>query len=345
MRVALLTPLGEGQLGTSLAPGLEQEGHDVVLVRARRLTSYNRLFERTPLHLPLGGALARTATRTAAAARPDAVVVVRGRWLHARAVERLREATGAPVVNLQTDNPLAGRVREPRLLEALPAYDLVTAWSEPLAAGLEEAGARRVTVLPFAYDPELYAPEPREEPRHDVVFVSSASAERVEHVRALEGLDIALSGARWRRMTRGTPLASSVLPGSHWGRAAAGLYRAARVGINVLDPQNLIGHNMRTWELPATGTPMVATRTPDHERLFGDRGALLFESPAEMRAAVDRLLADAAERDAVGAAGLAAVREGTYRARARELVSAIESVSSDRSRAVPASPPDPDRRR
>ena len=45
-----------------------------------------------------------------------------------------------------------------------------------------------------------------------------------------------------------------------------------------------------------------------------------------MRAAVDRLLADAAERDAVGAAGLAAVRDGTYRARARELVAAIEGL-------------------
>ena len=94
----------------------------------------------------------------------------------------------------------------------------------------------------------------------------------------------------------------------------------------MLDPQNLIGHNMRTWELPATGTPMVATRTPDHERLFDAGGAVLFETPAEMREGVDRLLADETERDAVAAAGLAAVRDGTYRARARELVSAIEGL-------------------
>ncbi len=296
------------------------------MVRARRLTSHNRLFERTPLHRPLATPLARTAARAAAAARPDVVVVVRGRYLRRRDVERLRDATRAPVVNLQTDNPLSGRVREPCLLEALPAYDLVTAWSEQLAAGLEEAGARRTVVLPFAYDPELYAPEPRGEPQHDVAFVGCASAERVEHARALVGLRLALSGPRWARLTRGTPLAGSVLPGSHWGRAAGALYRSARVGINVLDAQNLIGHNMRTWELPATGTPMVATRTTDHERIFGAGAARLFDTPVEMRAAVDRLLADDAERDEVAAAGLAAVRDGTYRTRARELVSAIEDL-------------------
>jgi hypothetical protein len=141
----------------------------------------------------------------------------------------------------------------------------------------------------------------------------------------LIGLRLALSGPRWRRLTAGTPLAAAVQPDRHWGRDAARLYWSSRVGVNILDPQNLIGHNMRTWELPATGTASVATRTHDHEALFGGGGALLVERPAQLRPAVERLLADRAERQAVGRAGLEAVRDGTWRARARELAEAVAS--------------------
>lgn len=326
MRIALLTPLGEGQLGTSLAHGLEVEGHEVVTIDARRLTSDTRAFERSPLDVPLAAPLTRLAARKARAARPDAVVVVRGRYLRHRGVSRLRRATGTPVVNIQTDNPLFGRLRDRRYLDSLSEYDLVTCWSDELARSLAAAGVHRTTVLPFAYDPALYAPAPRGEPVHDVAFVGGASSSRLEHILALSGLRVAVSGRRWKRLARGTQLAASVLPGSHWGSAAAEVYRSARVGVNVLDPQNLIGHNMRTWELPATGTPMVATRTADHERLFARGGAVLFDSPLEMRAAVDRLLADAGERERVAGAGLAAVRGGDYRARARELVAALEEL-------------------
>jgi hypothetical protein len=134
---------------------------------------------------------------------------------------------------------------------------------------------------------------------------------------------IALAGPRWRRLARGTPLAQDVLTGPRWGRSAARVYWSAHVGVNILDPQNLIGHNMRTWELPATGRASVVSHTADHEALFGSGGALLVERPEELRIAVERLLADPIEREATARAGREAVRHGTWRARARELAAAI----------------------
>jgi spore maturation protein CgeB len=152
----------------------------------------------------------------------------------------------------------------------------------------------------------------------------------VEWLGRLAGLDLALTGPRWRRQARGTPLAPAVLSGGRWGRAAAAVYRSARVGVNVLDPQNLVGHNMRTWELPATGRAAVMTRTPDHERLFANGGAVLVDEPHELRPAVERLLADPEERERIARLGYEAVRDGTYRRRARELVSALEALVPSR---------------
>jgi len=49
----------------------------------------------------------------------------------------------------------------------------------------------------------------------------------------------------------------------------------------------------------------------------------VFDGPGDVRAAVEGLLGDASRRDAVAAAGEAAVRHGTYRARMTDLVESL----------------------
>ncbi len=281
----------------------------------------------------LDGLLSRPLARRAArrSGSPDAVLVIRGRFLHAADVALLRRLTGAPVVNYFPDNPLDERLRDPPLMAALAAYDLVVVWSRTLADQLSTSGVRRTAAVAFGYDPALYGPPVRDAaPRFDVAFVGSASRHRLRWLGELAGLRVALSGPHWRRVVRGTPLAGTVLSGRYWGHDAARLYWTARVGVNVLDPQNLIGHNMRTWELPATGTASVATRTDDHEALFGGGGAVLVDRPEQLRPAVEQLLADEDERRAVGRAGREAVRHGTWRARAGELVTAMAPLTAGR---------------
>jgi spore maturation protein CgeB len=279
----------------------------------------------------IDGLLSRPLARLAAArsGSPDAVLVVRGRFLRSHDVELLREATGAPVVNYYPDNPLHGRLREAVFLRALATYDLVAVWCSSLADELAAIGVRRRVVVPFGYDPVLYAPPPAGTvPDFDVAFVGSASPNRLRWLRELDGLRVAVAGHRWRRLARGTPLAAGVLAGPHWGRDAARVYWSAHVGVNLVDPQNLIGHNMRTWELPATGRPSVMTRTPDHEALFSTGGAVLVDRPTELRPAVEQLLADPRERMRIGRAGAAAIRHGTWRLRARELAAAIAPLAA-----------------
>ncbi len=325
MRIALLAEPGEGHLGPALQRGFAAEGHDAQLVPAAALVGDGRLMPRArKLHLDAVPSRVLTGRAARAAAGADVVLVLRGRFLRRADVEALRRRTGAPIVLYHPDNPLFGRLREPPVLRSLPAYDLVVVWCTPLAAALADVGVRRRAVVPFGYDSAEFARAGSSDiPRFDVAFVGSASPHRLRWIAELAGLELALTGPRWRREARGTPLAAAVLPGARWGAGAAAVYRSARVGINVLDPQNLIGHNMRTWELPATGRPAVMTRTPDHERLFANGGAVLVEKPEELRSAVQRLLADPEERERIGRLGYDAVRAGTYERRARELVSAF----------------------
>jgi hypothetical protein len=65
---------------------------------------------------------------------------------------------------------------------------------------------------------------------------------------------------------------------------------------------------------------MVATRTPEHEALFGEDGALLVDSPEEASEAVRALLADPGRREQVARTGRERVEPHTYANRMREIL-------------------------
>lgn len=332
MRITIVSPPGEGQLGVSLAHAFEAEDHEVTLVAGRALTAGNRLLRLARMasaEAPISAALSARVSRVASASGAEAVIVIKGRFLREGDVRRLRRRLAVPVVNYYPDNPFHPEFREEPVVRALPAYDLVCAWSEALAEQMRLHGVERAAVVPFAFDPDLFRPRPPgEEYRYDVAFVGQWYPVRQRFLQELAGLRLAISGAGWRDALGGTPLEAAVLEGSHFGREAARLYWASRVGLNILHSANSDcgGQNMRTWELPATATATVATRTADHERLYGEDGAVLIDRPDELRPAVDALLADEERREAIALGGRRAVEAGTYRARARQIAQLIEEL-------------------
>jgi hypothetical protein len=284
---------------------------------ARRLGA-----EAAPSHLAAGRWVRRESVR-----RADAVIVVKGRFVPENVVERLRRG-GAAVINYFPDNPLYPDFYETALIKSLRAYDLVCVWSEPLAQKLR-ALSIRARMLPFGYDPGLYSTgDPAIECRWDVSFVGQWSEIREQHVKALDGVRVAVAGSGWERAGQ-LPVGCSVLEGTWFGRRAADVYRQSRVGLNILHPQNAGAHNMRTWELPATGTAAVMTDSAFHRDLFGADGARLFNGADELRTHVIELLSDDALRGKVAATGRGAVKDGTYRRRMRRLVEWIRELRGD----------------
>lgn len=329
MRVALLTPEGEGQLGVSFASALSREGHDAHVVAAGALTGGSReliLARRLKLDRRLSAALRRPIDRRLARLSPEATIVVKGRFLSSGDVEALRRASGGLVVNYFPDNPFYPEFYERAVIEALASYDSIFIWSRHLVERLRHKGMRRTVYLPFGYDDELYHPCKGDERRDwDVGFVGQWSALRERHVRSLAGLRVVVAGPGWAgRLGPDVANWCTVLSGTPHGRQAAGVYRRSKVGLNILHPQNANAHNMRTWELPATGTAAAMTASECHADLFGAAGVVTFEGPGDVREAVESLLGSESARQAVAAAGEAAVRPATYRARMKKLVGSLD---------------------
>lgn len=214
------------------------------------------------------------------------------------------------------------------VIAALPLYDAFATHTEAGIASLRQLGCRNPVFLPLAADPTLHAPETLtpEEARElacDLVFVGNWRPEREALLAHLEGMDLSLYGAwenakgwvrsRWR---------GPALMGSRFAKAHA----AAKIGLNLIDPLNFPGHNMRSFEIPACRAFGIATGTPEMKELFREGvDAVFFETGEELRAKAREYLARPEDRRRIANAAYERVVHGghTYEDRSRALLDAL----------------------
>jgi spore maturation protein CgeB len=259
------------------------------------------------------------------------VVVVTGiSGLNADALGQLNKA-GVKVANYLTDDPWNRWHRAPWFLQALPEYFAVFSPRRANLRDLEEAGCRRASYLPFAYDPELHFPEMLSNDEGaalaaDVLFVGGADKDRIPVCSAIaeSGLSLAIYGDYWER---------SGITKSFWrGRADPATLRkatcAARLCLCVTRKNNRDGHTMRSYEIPAIGGVVLAERTDDHQQLFGDC-ALYFSDIPEMIANAKWLVAHQLEVRQMAVLAHKRVTTGFNTSRDR-LKTILEGTTSDR---------------
>jgi hypothetical protein len=278
--------------------------------------------------------VSETLIEAARASRPDVVLVLRGEQFSPETLRRVRGHCKA-LFNFNPDSafgPDYASRRYRNLRSSIPEYDCHFTWGRPLIPALREAGARRVEWLPFARDPDLHRPvEPTEDDRRrfssDVAFVGTWSRERQEGLDALDGLDLRVWGNLWERAPRRSfarrrATGVAAISGD-WSKVCA----CAKVVLNLLRPQNADAHNMRTFEIPASGGFQLASRSRDHVELLGDgEGIALFDGAGDLREQVLRWLGDDAGRGRVAARGHELVLPHTYAARAGRILEVYDEL-------------------
>jgi glycosyltransferase involved in cell wall biosynthesis len=261
------------------------------------------------------GMYARAARRAAAGAD-----VVHAHWLPSALAAR---ATGKPYV-LQlwgTDVELARRA--PALTRPLlRGAAAVVAASHSLAAAGRALGARAVEVIPAGVEvPEVLAEPDR--PPH-VLYVGRLSEEKgiLEFLAATEGLPRVIVGDGPLRAR--VPEAIGFVPPAELGRR----YDSASV---VCVPSRREGYGMTAREAMAHGRTVVASDVGGLRDAIRDGETGLLVPPArpdELRAAVERLLADDDLRLRLGSAARAAARaQFSQAAEAEALIALWERVA------------------
>jgi spore maturation protein CgeB len=268
---------------------------------------------------------------------PDLVMVFKGAEVHPDTLCKLHTIPNRPVlVNWNPDSPFDYRTMNTSswLVTSIPLYDAYFIWGREVIQPLLEAGAQRVEYLPFGYDPKTHCPvklttAERDALRSQVCFVGGYTTERVALLEALAGVDVRIWGTGWDRLAKESPLRACVMGGWTHGLAMSQVFSAADVVMNFVRPQNGQAHNMRTFEAPAIGAFMLATRT--HEQmgwLPEDEAAAYFVDESEMCNKVAHYLGRPAERAQIAAEGHRRITSGnhTYGDRMHQLMSVVETL-------------------
>jgi hypothetical protein len=266
----------------------------------------------------------------AEAFRPGLIFVTKGEELKAETLLRARQRTGAALANWNPDSPLNRLNTTGDLLQALPVFDRYYTWGRFLLPELERLGAQRPAYLPFAFDPELHQPRglPAEERRalgSDVVFVGTWEPERAAALAHLDGLDLGIWGNHWDRLAPGDSLRRRWRGEAH-GERLSRVYSASGVALNFIRAQNGPAHNMRTFEAPACGILMLASRTEEQVELLGeDEGAVFFDSMETMRERAAYYVAHPQQRGRIARCGRQRLSQGhTYADRMAQVLAHAE---------------------
>ena len=217
----------------------------------------------------------------------------------------------------------------------LAGYDAILAASDVFAAELAGRTDRPVVALHQATDPERFRPAAGG-PHHDLLFVANSRGVRRRIVAELTPTerDLAVYGRGWTAdLLDPRYLRGELVPNAELHR----FYSAAEIVLNDhWDDMRRHGFfSNRLYDALAAGAFVISDDVPGIAAEF-DGGVVTFESGAELRALVERYLADPAARRAHAERGRAAVlARHTFAARTETLLAVADPFLDARRRVAP----------
>lgn len=282
---------------------------------------------------PLVNRINRDLVARVRAVRPEVVFVYRGTHVRARTLRDIhRTVPGVRIVGYNNDDPfspLYPRHLWRHFLESIGEYDLVLAYRQANVEDFRAAGARRVELLRSWYVPERNHPvelTPYERERYacDVVFAGHYEADGrlaiLEDV-AKQGRSLKLYGPSkyWNPVVERSMVLRRHAPvrqvwGAEYNLAIAG----AKIALCFLSRLNRDTYTRRCFEIPATGTMMLAEYTDDLASLFREgKEVAFFRSAVEVREKLSYFLENESARLQIAAAGHRRVVEDGHDVRSR----------------------------
>ena len=260
-------------------------------------------------------------------AQPDVVLIVSAMYVHPDIFVLLKRA-GLKVACLFTESPYDDE-KQVRLRQHIDV-----AWvNEITSAKRMDALYLRHAWTPGIHDDVQDLPVEA----HDVVFVGTGFQERIDLLESTDwtGLNFGLYGS-WTLLDDDSPLRPYLRAEEIDNTMAAALYRKAAIGLNLYRTSKGFGKtvpriasadslNPRAYELAATGCFTLSDARAEVRTVFGDL-VPTFSNGLELRALIDRWLADPEGRASVQHVLPSVVSDETWHVRARTMLDDLRSA-------------------
>ncbi len=256
-------------------------------------------------------ALNRALSLFARAHHYDAVWIEKGVWIYPEKVAALRYDSRLRLLIHYTPDPQIVFNRSRHFLSAIPLYDLLVTTKLYEIEAYKTLGARETLLVLQGYGRKFMATDDTErgDPalRSEVCFIGRCERHYAGRLKAvssrLNGLHV--WGPRWPRYARFHPWAREVIQGDGlWGTRYPLALRSTKIALGLLSKCVPETTTTRTFEIPATGTFMLAERTEDHLSLFEEgKEAEYFASDEELCDKIRFYLANNGARETIARAG------------------------------------------
>ena len=262
----------------------------------------------------------------------DWVFVISGMFLHPDVLGLMRRA-GLRTAVLFTESPYEDEQ------QARMATLVDMCWTTERTSVTRLTGARYIR---HAYDPERHRPDLALDlslPAHDVVFVGSGFPERIELLKYVDWshIDLGLYG-EWGLLNSRSKLRQFVRSGPVSNETAVGLYRRARIGLNLHRSSETYARraprvafaeslNPRAYELAACGLFQIADYRAELAETFGD--AVPTFGPGQLGDTICAYLQDSPARRYAARRAHQAVLPHTFAARAAQVLADLDSYEAE----------------
>lgn len=241
--------------------------------------------------------------------KPDIVWVDKGIFVKKETLRSIRSLT--KTVHLNPDDPFGLHRNGWRIfLKALPFYDLHFVSRPQNVEEYASVGAKKVFEYDRSFSPHIHKPysdlEMHDVEKFDVGFIGSYAPQRSRSIEFLLTNNIAVRvfGSGWKR-ERYPKRIQYLFHGPLTGVDYSKTLNAMKIALHFLRRENRDEQDSRTFEIPASGTFMLAERSRKHEQLFSEnQEAVFFDSDEELLHKVRQYLKQDEKRIKIATAGL-----------------------------------------
>ncbi len=207
-------------------------------------------------------------------------------------------------------------------------HSLVLCWDRDATAALRRAGVTRAIYWPMAVNTHVFSPPPTDDERSPaipVLFVGGPTRERVDTLGPIAGSGLTIHGydpEGWRANSRlRFCYRGEVMEREH----LRGLYRRARISINITRRHGASSLNMRVFEAMACGSLVLTDDRSDASALFADgKEIVVYRDAVDLAEKVTYFLANEGARRRIAGAGARKVHQThTYSQRLRSIAPVV----------------------
>lgn len=233
--------------------------------------------------------------------KPDLIFFVKAETIYPKTLKYIKNNFNSLLVNFYPDNPFnfwTGNSNS-NVLNTLVYYDYFLIWSKLLIPVLKSSGAKKVLYFPFVYDQDIFEQEifiteqEKKLYKSDVCFVGTWDQERedilTKLIKTMPNLNFKIWGNLWgEKLAQNSILRKFIMGPAVYPPDLIKIFKESKINLNFIRKQNISAHNMRTFEVPASGGFLLTQYSKEQCKYFFDNGKNI-ESFVNFKELVDKI--------------------------------------------------------